>query len=50
VTILGGVTIGRGCTIGAGALVNKDIEEGYLAVGVPAKHIKKVFIAGGNDE
>ena len=31
-----GVTIGKGCVIGAGALVNKSIPPGCTAVGVPA--------------
>lgn len=41
VTILGNVKIGRGSIIGAGALVNKDIPEFSVAVGVPAKVVKK---------
>lgn len=41
VTILGGVTIGRGAVIGAGSVVNKDIAPYTIAVGVPAKVIKK---------
>jgi galactoside O-acetyltransferase len=40
-TILCGVTIGKGSVIGAGALVNKDIPPYSVAVGVPAKVIKK---------
>jgi acetyltransferase-like isoleucine patch superfamily enzyme len=36
------VTIGKGCTIGAGAVVSKDIPDYSVAVGVPAKVIKKV--------
>lgn len=40
-TILGGVTIGKGCVIGAGSLVNKNIPDWSVAVGVPAKVIKK---------
>lgn len=35
--ILPGVTIGRGCVIGAGAVVTSDIPEYAIAVGVPAK-------------
>ncbi|GKT46304.1 putative acetyltransferase [Colletotrichum spaethianum] len=42
VTVLPGVKIGKGCTIGAGALVSKDIPDYSVAVGVPAKVIKKV--------
>lgn len=40
-TILSGVTIGRGAIIGAGAVVVRDIPENSIAVGVPAKVIKK---------
>jgi len=42
VVILPGVTIGRGCTISAGAVVVKDIEENSLAAGVPAKVVRKL--------
>ena len=41
VTILGGVKIGKGCVIGANSLVNKDIPDFSIAVGVPCKVIKK---------
>lgn len=37
--ILSGVHIGRGAVIGASALVNKDIPDYAIAVGVPAKVI-----------
>ena len=37
VTVLDGVTIGRGSVIGAGAVVTKDIPPYSIAVGVPAK-------------
>ncbi|WP_051650391.1 Coenzyme F420 hydrogenase/dehydrogenase, beta subunit C-terminal domain [Selenomonas sp. AB3002] len=40
VTILKGVTIGRGCCIGAKSLVTKDIPADSLAVGVPAKVVR----------
>ena len=40
VTILSGVHIGRGATIAAGAVVNKDIPPYCIAGGVPAKAIK----------
>lgn len=39
--ILPGVEIGKGCKIGANAVVNKSIQEYSVAVGVPAKVIKK---------
>lgn len=46
VRILKGVTIGKGSIIGAGAVVTKDIPPYSIAVGVPAKVIKKRFAIG----
>jgi acetyltransferase-like isoleucine patch superfamily enzyme len=40
-TILPGVTIGKGSIIGAGTVVTKNIPPYSIAVGVPAKVIKK---------
>lgn len=40
--ILPGVTIGEGCTIGAGSVVNKDIPAWSVAMGNPARVVKKV--------
>jgi acetyltransferase-like isoleucine patch superfamily enzyme len=40
VIVLDGVRIGRGAVIGAGSVVNRDIPEGAVAVGVPAKVVK----------
>lgn len=39
--IMGGVSIGKGSKIGANAVVNKSIPEYSIAVGIPAKVIKK---------
>lgn len=39
-TILGGITIGEGSIIAAGAIVNKDIPPFSIAAGIPAKIIK----------
>lgn len=39
--IMPGVTIGKGAVIGSGAVVTKDVPAYCLAVGVPAKVIKK---------
>ena len=41
-TVLNGAVIGRGCLIGAGALVTegKEIPDGHLAVGAPAKVVR----------
>ena len=41
-TIIDKVSIGKGSYIGAGAVVTKDIPENVLAVGVPAKPIRKL--------
>lgn len=43
VTIMSGVRVGRGAVIGAKALVNKDIPDYAIAVGIPAKVIKYRF-------
>jgi acetyltransferase-like isoleucine patch superfamily enzyme len=43
-TILPGVTIGNGCTIGAGSVVTKDIPPFSVAIGSPARVIKKVTL------
>lgn len=42
VVVLPGVTIGKGCTIAAGAVVTKDIPDWSVAMGQPAKVVKKV--------
>ncbi|MCZ3367509.1 MULTISPECIES: acyltransferase [Methanobacterium] len=41
-TILPGVTIGNGCIIAAGSLVNKDCDANCLYAGIPARKIKKL--------
>lgn len=38
-TILCGVTLGKYCMVGAGAVVTKDVAPHSLVVGVPARHI-----------
>jgi acetyltransferase-like isoleucine patch superfamily enzyme len=40
VTVLDGVKIGKGAVVGAGSVVTKDIPEGAIAFGVPARVIK----------
>jgi acetyltransferase-like isoleucine patch superfamily enzyme len=42
VVILPGVTIGKGCTIAAGAVVSRDIPAWSVAMGQPAKVVKTV--------
>ena len=41
VKVLGGVTIGDGCIVGAGAVVTVDLPPYSVAVGVPAKIIRR---------
>ena len=41
VSVLDGVTIGRGAVVGAGAVVTKDIPPHSVAVGVPAHVIRR---------
>lgn len=42
VTVLAGVTVGRGATVGAGSVVTKNVPPFTVAVGNPARVIKKV--------
>ena len=42
VTILPGVNIGNNVVVGAGAVVTKDIPDNSLALGVPAKVVRKL--------
>lgn len=42
VVIIGGVTIGDGCVIGAGSVVTKDIPPHSLAVGNPCRVIRTI--------
>lgn len=41
VIVMPGVTIGDGCIIGAHSIVNKDIPDACIAVGSPAKIVKR---------
>lgn len=42
VTICSGVSIGENVVIGAGSVVTKLLPSGYLAVGAPAKQVRKL--------
>ncbi|MBP5615893.1 MAG: sugar O-acetyltransferase, partial [Alphaproteobacteria bacterium] len=43
--LLSGVTIGDNSVVGAGSVVTKDIPANTIAVGNPAKVIKKIEVA-----
>lgn len=40
-SLIHGISIGRHSVIGAGSIVNKDIQDGVLAYGIPAKPVRK---------
>ena len=50
VTVVCGITIGEYALIGSGAVVNKDVKPYALMVGVPARQIGWVSIAGNRLE
>lgn len=41
-TVMPGVRIGRACLVGAGSLVTRDVEDGWIAVGSPARPLRPV--------
>lgn len=41
-TVICGVTIGEGAMIGAGSVVTKDVPDGEIWVGNPAKFLRKI--------
>lgn len=42
--VLPGITIGRGCTIGAGSVVTKDVPDFHVVAGNPARIIRKIEV------
>lgn len=49
VTVIGGVTIGDGCVIGAGSVVTRDIPANSLAVGNPCRVLRQITQADALD-
>jgi len=47
--IMPGVTIGENSTIGAHSFVNCDIPDNVVAVGIPARVIKKIAVEDGKE-
>ena len=45
-TVLGGVTIGDGATVGANAVVTHDVDPGAVVAGVPAVPLRRNITAG----
>jgi acetyltransferase EpsM len=39
-TVLDNISIGKGCTIGAGSVVTKDLPDAVKVVGVPARIVE----------
>ena len=39
---MAGVKIGKGCVVGAGSVVTKDVEDYCVVVGNPARMVKKL--------
>lgn len=46
----GGITIGDGAIVAAGAVVTKDVPPCTIAGGVPAKVLKEIEKTGGNEK
>ena len=42
VIVCGGVTIGKNSVVGAGSVVTRDIPDGVIAMGVPARVVRKI--------
>lgn len=49
VTVLGGVTIGKGCIIAAGAMVTKDVPDNTMYGGVPARFMRDLPVGDEAD-
>lgn len=47
-TLLPGTTVGDGCVLAAGSVVNGKCEPGYIYGGVPARRLRPTSTLGGN--
>jgi acetyltransferase-like isoleucine patch superfamily enzyme len=47
--LLPGVTVGKNSVVGAGCVITKSLPDGVMAVGNPAKVIKKIGLSGGSE-
>ena len=46
--VLGGLTLGRDCVVGANAVVLKDVPPEHIAVGIPARNLPPKAVRTGN--
>ena len=48
VLVLQGVRVGENSIVGAGSLVRKDVNDGYLYFGVPGRNIRSIVSGEGH--
>ena len=41
-SVMPGVVVGRGCVVGAGSVVTKDVPDGWVVAGLPAKPLRRL--------
>lgn len=50
VIVVGNVTIGKGCIVGAGSIVTRDLPSYTVCVGIPAQPIRKRRVSYGDTD